>query len=104
MDHKFRSRLIRCFPLGTWFDRRCHSGCAQGYVPQTILEMGPGILAVWQLLADEETGGRLQLTPSVILSISLAGNGSASAQRASAPSRRQFQEIPLDVRSRTRLR
>ena len=50
--------------------------------------MDPDILAVWQLLVSKETGGLLQLTPSVILPVSLAGNGSASTQRAPPLSRR----------------
>lgn len=72
--------------------------------PQKILEMGPGVLSGWQFMASEEAGGHLQLAPSAILSVSLAGNGSASAQREFAISRRPLQEVPLDVRSRTGLR
>jgi hypothetical protein len=81
-------------------DSRAH----EGDVPQKILEMGPGVLSGWQLLASEEAGGHLQLAPSAILSVSLAGNGSATAQRESAISRRRLEEVPLDVRSRTGLR
>ena len=59
--------------------------------------MGHDILAGRCLLASEEAGGRIQLTSSVILSVSLAGGGAAAAQQTHAISGRRFQEIPLDV-------
>ena len=50
-----------------------------GNVPQKILEMDPGILAGRQLLPGDEAGELLQLPPSLVPPVSLAGNGSASA-------------------------
>ena len=52
--------------------------------------MGHNVPAGGQLLASEENGGLLQLLPSLILSVSLAGDGSTAAQRGSAISRRRF--------------
>ena len=66
--------------------------------------MARGTFVGWRLLATGKAGRHPKLASSIILSISLAGDGLATTQRPSAISRRRFPEIPLDVRPRTRLR
>ena len=66
--------------------------------------MGYSLVASWQLLASEEPGKHLQLAPAIILSVSLARDGVATAQRGFAVPRRRLQKILLDVRPCARLR
>ena len=70
----------------------------EGNVPQEMVKMGPSVFARRQSLASEEAGGHLQVAPPFILSVSLAGDGAAAAQRGFAIPRRQLEEISLAVR------